>query len=133
MKQIIKVKDAQNIMTGLQAIDKHFPVKMNYAIAKNLKNITAECRTAKEQRNKIIQDNVLKDDKGNAVTKDGSYEFKDSETQARVIKEINDIGEVDIEIEVMMLPMSILEQCDSGIFDSVSSRDMGVLEFMIEE
>lgn len=121
------------MMTGLQAINKHFPVKMNYAIVRNLKNLAVECKTAEEQRNKIIQDNVLKDEKGNAVTKDGSYEFKDSETQARVIKEINDIGEVDIEIEVMMLPMSILEQCDSDSFDSVSSRDMEALEFMIEE
>ena len=120
MKQTIKIKDAQNMMTGLQAINKHFPVKMNYAIVRNLKNLAVECKTAEEQRNKIIQDNVLKDEKGNAVTKDGSYEFKDSETQARVIKEINDIGEVDIEIEVMMLPMSILEQCDSDSFDSVS-------------
>jgi hypothetical protein len=133
MKQTIKIKDAQNMMTGLQAINKHFPVKMNYAIVRNLKNLAVECKTAEEQRNKIIQDNVLKDEKGNAVTKDGSYEFKDSETQARVIKEINDIGEVDIEIEVMMLPMSILEQCDSDSFDSVSSRDMEALEFMIEE
>ena len=35
MKQTLKVSDIRNKAVELQGINEHFPVKLNYAIAKN--------------------------------------------------------------------------------------------------
>lgn len=43
MKQTLKVSDIRNKAVELQGINGHFPVKLNYAIAKNLKELIAEC------------------------------------------------------------------------------------------
>ena len=41
MKQTLKVSDIRNKAVALQGINAHFPVKLNYAIAKKLKGIVS--------------------------------------------------------------------------------------------
>lgn len=133
MKKTMKVKDIDRIAAMLQQIDSHFPVKMNYAISKNLKTFEAECDTAAKQRMKIIDAKALKDEAGNNVVEGNNYKFPDDATEKAVIKEINDIGELEIEVDIMTIPISVVEMCDSGKYDVPSSKDMKAIEFMIED
>ena len=70
MKQTLKVSDIRNKAVALQDINAHFPVKLNYAIAKNLKVLLAECDTAAAQNKKVLDEKASKD-------KNGEYEWKE--------------------------------------------------------
>lgn len=50
-----------------------------------------------------------------------------------VIGELNDISNLEIEVEIMMVPMSVLEMCDTEKYDTPTSKEMAALEFMIGE
>ena len=51
----------------LQNSKKHWPVKVNYAIAKNLKALLAEVEVYNAERTRLLKENALKDENGNAV------------------------------------------------------------------
>ena len=74
----------------LQNSKKHWPVKVNYAIAKNLKALLAELQVYNAERTRVLKENALKDSNGNAVVEDGSYKFAEDKEQ-EVIKEIDDM------------------------------------------
>ena len=74
----------------LQNSKKHWPVKVNYAIAKNLKALLAELEVYNAERTRLLKENALKDENGNAVVEDGSYKFAEDKEQ-EVIKEIDDM------------------------------------------
>ena len=74
----------------LQNSKKHWPVKVNYAIAKNLKVLLAELEVYNAERTRLLKENALKDENGNAVVEDGSYKFAEDKEQ-EVIKEIDDM------------------------------------------
>ena len=116
----LKVSDIRNKAVELQGINGHFPVKLNYAIAKNLKVLIAECETAAAQNRAY-------------VFKDNEIEFPDEKTKKEALKELNDISNLEIEVEIMMVPMSVLEMCDTEKYDTPTSKEMAALEFMIGE
>ena len=74
----------------LQNSKRHWPVKVNYAIAKNLKALLAELEVYNAERTRVLKENALKDENGNAVVEDGSYKFAEDKEQ-EVIKEIDDM------------------------------------------
>ena len=125
MKQTLKVSDIRNKAVELQGINGHFPVKLNYAIA--------ECETAAAQNQKVLDEKASKDKNGAYVFKDNEIEFPDEKTKKEAIKELNDISNLEIEVEIMMVPMSVLEMCDTEKYDTPTSKEMAALEFMIGE
>lgn len=77
MKKTMTIKQIDNSATmlkNLQGLRKHWPVKVNYAIAKNLKTLLGEVDIFVAQRTEVIQNNVLKDENGNAVMDGDSYQ-----------------------------------------------------------
>lgn len=133
MKQTLKVSDIRNKAVELQGINGHFPVKLNYAIAKNLKVLIAECETAAAQNQRVLDEKASKDKNGAYVFKDNEIEFPDEKTKKEALKELNDISNLEIEVEIMMVPMSVLEMCDTEKYDTPTSKEMAALEFMIGE
>ena len=130
MKQTLKVSDIRNKAVELQGINGHFPVKLNYAIAKNLKVLIAECETAAAQNQKVLDGKATKDKNGEYVFKDNEIVFPDEKTKKEAL---NDISNLEIEVEIMTVPMSVLEMCDTEKYDTPTSKEMAALEFMIGE
>ena len=133
MKQKIKIKTVYEKLSQLHEINKHFPVKLSYAIVKNIKTLASEAQNADELRVKILKDRCLKDDEGRPVVKDGAYQFESDEIKENTIKEIGEIYDTEVEIELMPLSLELIETCDSGDYDSISLKEMETLEFMIQE
>ena len=91
MKKTFTIKQIDRISAELQKLQnskKHWPVKVNYAIAKNLKALLAELEVYNAERTRVLKENALKDENGNAVVEDGSYKFAEDKEQ-EVIKEID--------------------------------------------
>ena len=129
MKQTLKVSDIRNKAVELQGINGHFPVKLNYAIAKNLKVLIAECENCRT----LLPGKATKDKNGEYVFKDNEIVFPDEKTKKEALNELNDISNLEIEVEIMTVPMSVLEMCDTEKYDTPTSKEMAALEFMIGE
>ena len=115
MKQTMRIKTVYEKLSQLHEINKHFPVKLSYAIAKNIKTLASEAQNADELRAKILKDRCLKDDEGRPVVKDGTYQFDSDEIKENTIKEIGEINDTEVEIELMPLSLELIETCDSGM------------------
>lgn len=133
MKQTLKVSDIRNKTVELQGINGHFPVKLNYAIAKNLKVLIAECETATAQNQKVLDEKAIKDKNGEYVFKNDEIVFPNEKTKKEALKELNDISNLEVEVEIMTVSMSTLEMCDTEKYDTPTSKEMAALEFMIGE
>lgn len=130
IKQIDKYAAALN---KLQELKKHWPVRINYAVAKNLKKLMEELEIYVTQRKALIQENVLKDENGNAVMDGDSYKFPEGKEQ-EVVKEIDEMYNMETEIEVHMIKMEDMAACDSDSrYDGTTLEDIGAIEFMIED
>ena len=89
MKKTMTIKQIDNsaaMLKNLQGLRKHWPVKVNYAIAKNLKTLLGEVDIFVTQRTEVIQNNMLKDENGNAVMDGDSYQFPEGKEQ-EVVKD----------------------------------------------
>ena len=130
MKKTFTIKQIDRISAELQKLQnskKHWPVKVNYAVAKNLKALLAELEVYNAERTRI-----LKDESGNEVIKDGSYQFAEDKEQ-EVIKEINDMYNIETELDVHMIKLEDVNECDSEGYDGTTLEDITAIEFMIQE
>mgnify|MGYP001541498060 CR=1 FL=1 len=132
MKKTFTIKQIDRISAELQKLQnskKHWPVKVNYAIAKNLKALLAELETYNAERTRVLKENALKDENGNAVVEDGSYKFAEDKEQ-EVIKEIGDMYNIETEHDVQLEDVN---ECDSEGYDGTTLEDITAIEFMIQE
>ena len=118
MKKTMTIKQIDNSATmlkNLQGLRKHWPVKVNYAIAKNLKTLLGEV------------------DIGNAVMDGDSYQFPEGKEQ-EVVKEIDEMYNMETDVDVHMIKMEDISVCDSDSrYDGTTLEDIAAIEFMIED
>lgn len=136
MKKTMTIKQIDNSATmlkNLQGLRKHWPVKVNYAIAKNLKTLLGEVDIFVTQRTEVIQNNMLKDENGNAVMDGDSYQFPEGKEQ-EVVKEIDEMYNMETDVDVHMIKMDDISVCDSDSrYDGTTLEDIAAIEFMIED
>lgn len=135
MKKTFTIKQIDRISAELQKLQnskKHWPVKVNYAIAKNLKALLAELEVYNAERTRVLKENALKDENGNAVVEDGSYKFAEDKEQ-EVIKEIDDMYNIETELDVHMIKLEDVNECDADGYDGTTLEDITAIEFMIQE
>ena len=75
---------------------------------------------------------ILMNLKQNEILRD-KVNFDSDEIKENTIKEIGEINDTEVEIELMPLSLELIETCDSGDYDSISLKEMETLEFMIQE
>lgn len=137
MKKTMTIKQIDRsaaALQQLQSLKKHWPVKVNYAIAKNLKVLMEELNVYIAQKEDVIQNNVLKDEKGNPIiTEDKSYKFPDGK-KSEVVKEIDEMYNMETDIDVHMIKMEDISVCDTDSrYDGTTLEDIAAIEFMIQE
>ena len=115
---------------GLSFGDKHFPVKIAFAIAVNAEAIESALKAYNKQRAELIEKSVRKDENGDfMIREDGSYDIIDIETWNRDIKELL---EAEAEVNITTITMDDLKKCDEGEFDSLSVAEVSLMRFMVE-
>lgn len=115
-----------NSIQGLGEIAKKaLPVKVSYAIAKNLAKIDSELKVYDGERAKLIEKYAKKDDKGKIkADENGQIQFKDLEGWSKDIKELLVI---ENEVDIHKFKLSELEGHD------MTPAELMLIEYMIEE
>ena len=105
------------------------PVKVSYAISKNIGKIEKELGDYNTERSKLLDKYAHKNEDGELeVTKDQNVTIK-PENIEKWNKDINDLLDIEVEVDIHKVPFYILEE--SGTTMSIS--DIQAIEFMLED
>lgn len=118
------LNDTNSLITISQ---KQLPVKVSYAIAKNIKKLESELKIYNKEREKLINKYCIKDDEGkNVIDEDNNLKIADEhlETWKKEINELTDI-EVDIDIHKFNL--------DSLLDYDMTPAELMIIDYMIED
>jgi len=102
-----------NALNVLIEKDMALPVKVGYAINRNLKKLMAEYSIFEEERKKIVPTD---------------YEKKTEEEKKEIDVKFNELANIEVDVEIYKIRLD-----DFGTCDSLSARDMLILDFMIED
>jgi len=101
------------------------PIKVSYAIAKNMRIIEDELKVYEEERQRLLEKHGKKDNEGELITdKQGQVNFKDKKAWDKDIKELLDI---EVEIKFHKFNIKHLEGRE------ISPGELIAMEHMIEE
>ena len=120
---ILTNKDVANIYPILSAVKdgkKSFPVKVSYAIARNLKTLRAIAEDIDPLRLSILE-------KYGTLQEDGNTYIVPPETKDVAIKELDDLNSIENDIKIYTIKLEQLDGYD------LSVEEMEALDFMLED
>ena len=123
-----KIKEIALQINGI--VDKKLPIKLSFALQKNIKKIADAEKEYEEARKKILEDNAEKDEDGKAIIEDDRYKILDMD---KLTKELTELLEIENEVDIHEVDISVLDQLDSDRFDTLTTRELALLDFMIKE
>ena len=130
----IKLGDLKEMVTGLYSIQgKKFPVKISYAIAKNVKNLAEEHADYEKQRIKLCEEFANKDKDGNPVSVDGKYDIP-NDSLKEFNDAVNELRDTEIDVDIHSVSFSELDKCDTNErYDIPTASDVSAMQFMLED
>ncbi|EPB8178446.1 hypothetical protein ACRTAO_001107 [Clostridium perfringens] len=102
------------------------PVKVSYAIGKNISKVERELKHYNKERQKLIEEYCLKEDDGTLKITDGNYDI-DPERLEYFNKEINELQEIEVEMDIHKFNIELLNGYE------MSPGELMCIDFMIEE
>lgn len=108
--------------------NKQLPVKVSYAIAKNINTIDKELKIVEEEKMKLIREYALKDEHGNAKIENNVYIFPEGK-EDECNKKYNEL--LDIEVELEIRDVNVNELLNSNI--DFTPGELIELDFMLTE
>lgn len=121
----IKVK--HQALCGI--VRKNLPARLSYAIGKNILKLEGEFKELESARHKLAEQYAKKDENGNLVIENGKYVFGDNEEIFD--KEYKDLLDMEVEIDILTLPVNIIDSFEDTRYDAPSPLDMISIDFML--
>lgn len=122
---------AQRHYLLLEIGEKLLPRKASAAIARNIVKMEQELQTYEKQRADIAERYAVKKN-GEFVADDGHYTFDTAENEANFREEIGQLGEVEVDLDILKFSEKELDQCEStDRYDILTPRQEAALEWMI--
>lgn len=90
---------------------KKLPVKLGYAIKKNVSAVTAASEAYSTERNELLERYAQKSENGQFLVNDGCYVIPDQEGYA---KDIEELLNIETEAEIQTVSLDVLEKCDDS-------------------
>lgn len=109
---------------------KRLPVKVAYAISRNLDKMNNIITSYETARKTLLDQYAEKDEEGKAKVKDGNYVIQEDQKQA-FSDEMKELLEVENEIDLHTINMDEVEKCDTDKYDSLTTADLMTLDIMI--
>lgn len=128
----MKIRNSQivNFINGVMNLkEKKLPIKLGYAITRNIKIMDPIATSYEEERQKILGKYAEKDDSGKFKVEDGSYIISDISGYER---EMEELLEIENEMQLHTVTIDEIEKCDLEQFDSLSIQDITLLDMMME-
>ena len=129
----MEIKNSQIVYISNNIKDirqKNLPVKIGFAINKNMVLLEPLGIAYDEERKKILNKYCEKNEDGTFKQENGIFVLKDEVSYEREIRELLDIKN---DVSVHKISYEELEKCDNDKYDPLTPNDLSVLEFMIEE
>lgn len=115
-----------------QLAEKKLPVKLSYAITKNLVKLQAEAELIEKSRLDLINQYAEKNEDGEAkIKEDGTYSF--GENRELFLKEYNDYLNTETDLDVYTVDFMELEKLENDRYDALSVAEIASLEFVLKE
>ena len=102
------------------------PVKVSYAIGKNISKVERELKHYNKERQKLIEEYCLKEDDGTLKITEGNYDI-DPKRLEYFNKEINELQEIEVEMDIHKFNIELLNGYE------MSPGELMCIDFMIEE
>ena len=130
----VKLGELKEMVTGLYAIQgKKFPVKISYAIAKNVKKLAEEHADYEKQRIKLCEEFANKDNDGNPILIDGKYDIPEQNLE-EFNDSVNELRDAEIDVDIHFVSFSELDKCDTNErYDIPTASDVSAMEFVLKE
>lgn len=126
----LKNRDIVNFINGCAVLRaKKLPVKIGYAINRNIIILSEAAEAYNVAREKIIEEYTEKDSEGKPVVKDNSYVFKDTQ---RFNKDLEELLGIDTEVNLHTISEKDIEKCDDSRYDALTLADLDTLCVMIK-
>lgn len=134
----MKLGELQGRLEGLYKVaTKTLPVKVSYAVSKNIKILSEEFEILDKQRIKICENYADKDENGKAIQKEiekGKNIFVFSgDNEKKVHKEYSELLSDEFEADIRKVNASEFEKCEmSDRYDILTPVEFSALDFMID-
>lgn len=129
----MKLGEINRATTNLsRTAEKKLPVKVSYAIAKNVELLKKECRDLEQQRVKLCEMYADKDEEGKPIIEDGKFSFQEGEQQ-KFQMEYEELLKEEAALDFHMVDAVELEKCDlNERYDVPTAEDYMAMDFMLE-
>ena len=121
-----RILNGVNILNTLT--NKQLPVKVSYAIAKNVAKIEAELKTYNSEREKLLEKYSKKGEDGKSITENGNVTIQEDKVQ-EWNRDIADLLAIENEIDIHKFSISEFNNRDYDI----SPAELMTIDYMIEE
>jgi len=119
------VNDA-NVLGAIS--QKNLPIKVSYAIAKNIAKIEAEIKVYNIERQKLIEKYSVKDKEGKPLIEDNSIKIA-PENVEEWNRDIKELLEIENEVDIHKFHISELENSNC----TMTPAELMLIDYMIEE
>lgn len=119
-----------NNVSANKLASKRLPVKVAYAISRNLDKMNNIITSYETARKTLLDQYAEKDEEGKAKVKDGNYVIQEDQKQA-FSDEMKELLEVENEIDLHTINIDEVEKCDTDKYDSLTTADLMTLDVMI--
>lgn len=130
----IRLGELRELTANLYPMQKRtFPVKISYAIMRNIEALEKEFSSFEKQRIELCKAYANKDSDGNPVIKDGAYDIPD-DVKEEFRKELADLSDEEIDIDIRTVSAEEFEKCEQADrYDIPTGEDFAVLGFMLKD
>lgn len=117
-----------NLLNTLGSYSEYkLPQKIGYAITRNMMAIQKEYSVYEKQMKKILEDfkeYTLKDDDGNLLFEENGLPKIEQDHLSDFIKEMNELLNIEIDINLYKVDISVFDYEDTDKYDSLSAIDI---------
>lgn len=106
---------------------KQLPVKVSYAIAKNIAKLELELNIYNKQREKLIEKYSIKDEKGKTIIDENKQIKLQEDHLEEWNKDIKELLAIENEVDIHKFSINALEGY------SMTPAELRVIDYMIEE
>lgn len=110
--------------------NKKLPIKLSYAVGKNILKLQEEVNSIEEARIKLVQQYAEKDENGSFKMKDGHYDV--GENEQKLNKEFIEFLNTETDIDIKTVLAEIVENMEDARFDALTPAELIALDFMLE-
>ena len=110
---------------------KTLPVRLAYAIKKNVAAVQEAAAAYTEERKDLIQRYAKKDENGEIMTENDYYVMED---KAGFEQDMNELLDIETEVDIHTVAIAVVEKCDDDPkYDPLTMTELDVIDFMLTE